>query len=671
VLLYSQERPISGGRGRGMGNLPGAVGGRLSGLSSSFSGSGSDSLEHRDKYEDSITIYFQLPFSAVRNLLDSSIIDFTRRYPIPAHHVSLGNTGTPTRSILFSPTMKSGWDHGMHALDAYHWGAESVRFFNTTRPYTELAYLLGGRTEQIIEITHTQNIKPNWNGSFQYRLINSPGFFKNQKTNTNNYLFTSWYQSINKRYNNYFSIVANAMQTAESGGLKDDQDYLSDPLFNDRFNIPTKLGGDEEFGRNFFSSTINTGNRYSDAAYTLRQQYDFGKKDSIVSDSTVIPLFYPRLRFEHKFSYSVYKLKYIDIPNADNAYFPDSTYYADTYGYTLLSDSVILFDVWKEFINEFNIYQFPDAKNQLQFIKVGAGVQNLKATINNFEGSFYNTYLQGEYRNNTKNQAWDIVAFGKLYLTGFNSGDYEANISLKRFVSKRGGYVDLGFKNVNRTPSFVFDDRSSFYLDAQKSFNKENTTQLNASLFQPALGLRITGNYFLVSNYTYFKEYYKAEQEDALFNLLQIALEKRFKIGKRWIWHTDVYFQKETGSVPVNVPLIFTRNRIGYEGNLGFKKLTIAFGAEIKYHTPYKADGYSPVIGKFFYQDSIRINNRPDIAGYMHFRIRNFRAFIRAENLNTITGQNGFGFRHHNFGAPGYPYPGLNLRLGIYWSFVN
>ena len=33
---------------------------------------------------------------------------------------------------------------------------------------------------------------------------------------------------------------------------------------------------------------------------------------------------------------------------------------------------------------------------------------------------------------------------------------------------------DLGFKNVNRTPSFVFNSKSSFYLDAAKNFNKEN-----------------------------------------------------------------------------------------------------------------------------------------------------------------------------------------------------
>ena len=502
-------------------------------------------------------------------------------------------------------------------------------------------------------------------------------FLRTKKTNHNDYTVTSWFQSVNKRYNNYVAIVANAQQSDENGGLDDKQDYLNDPIYNDRFNIPTRIGGDVEFGRNFFSSTLNVGNRYADLHLMVKQQYDLGKKDSIVSDSSVIPLFYPRLRFEHVFRYSSYKFRFTDY--AYSSYIPDSNFYQDNYNYTLLNDSLLLIDRWKELNNELSIYTFPDAKNQLQFLKLGAVIQNLSAettrvndtTYNLFDGSFYNIIAQGEYRNKTRNRKWDMVASGKLNMAGFNSGDYEINVNLKRFVAKSGGYADLGFRNVNRTPSFVFDRRSSFYFDTPRDFDKENITQISASLFLSKLAARLSGNYFLVSNYTYFKNFYETKQHNGIFNLLQLSLEKRIKIGKRWIWHADVYFQQKTGDIELNLPLIFSRNRIGYEGTLGFRKLNIAFGLEIKYHTPYKADAYSPVLGKFFYQDSIRISNKPDVHAYMHFRIRNFRAFLRAENLNTTTTQNGFGFRDHNFAAPGYPYPGLNIRLGVYWSFVN
>ena len=95
-------------------------------------------------------------------------------------------------------------------------------------------------------------------------------------------------------------------------------------------------------------------------------------------------------------------------------------------------------------------------------------------------------------------------------------------------------------------------------------------------------------------------------------------------------------------------------------------------GAEFKYRTAYKADGYSPVLGQFFYQDSITISNQlPDIAAYVHFRIKPFKAYVRAENLNTARAANGFGFTRNNLVAPGYALPGLQIRVGVYWSFVN
>ncbi|HEU4472789.1 MAG TPA: putative porin, partial [Flavisolibacter sp.] len=175
---------------RGIGNkIPGAGSGQ-SGRPAAGSG-GTDSLQTRNMLEDSITVSIYYLDSPRGYKLDSTINDFTRRYPIPATHIYLGNTGTATRSILFQPDLKAGWDPGFHAYDVYKWKLDKVKFYNTTRPYTELGYILGARGEQMIDILHTQNIRPYWNFSLGYRLINSPGVFRNQKTNHNNYLFTS------------------------------------------------------------------------------------------------------------------------------------------------------------------------------------------------------------------------------------------------------------------------------------------------------------------------------------------------------------------------------------------------------------------------------------------------------------------------------------------------
>lgn len=629
---------------------------------------GGDSLKHRTNLEDSITISFRYLDSTQNYKLDSSIGDFTRRFPIPATHIYLGNTGTAARSLLFSPNFSAGFDPGFHAFDIYTFKLEKVRFFNTTRPYSELNYQLGSRVEQIIEVLHTQNLKPNWNISFNYRLINSPGFFKNQKTNHNNYLFGSWFQSTNKRYNNYFVLLSNKLEAAENGGIQDTADFLNNINYKDRFNIPTQLGGDGSFGTDFFSTKITTGNKYKERTILLRQQYDLGKKDSIVTDSTVVPLFYPRLRFEHSFQYNQHTYLFQD----DVA---DSMYYKKKYDTTLrrIIDTFKIKDSWKEIVNDFSIYQFPDAKNLQQFIKVGIMLQNITGQFAAQKKSFFNTAGHAEYRNKTRNKQWDIEANGKLYFTGLNAGDYEAHISLQRLIGKKLGYIELGFENTSRTPSFIYDSRSSFYfLKTAKDFKKENNTHLFASYFLPSFKFRLSGHYFLVTNYSYITNYFQLQQESSLFNVLQIALQKTIKISKRWNWHTEIYFQQVVGSAPVNVPTIYTRNRIAYEGNLGFKNLDIAIGAEVRYRSPYKADGYSPLLGQFYSQNSIKITNPlPDIAAYLHFRIRPFKAFVRVENLNTARSLGGFGFTNNNLLAPDYALPGMQIRLGVYWGFVN
>lgn len=633
----------------------------------STSGSTTDTFERRNKFEDSITIGYRYLDSSRNYLLDSTINDFYKRFPVPSTYHYLGNPGTAAKSILFAPTSKIGFDPGFHGFDVYKWSLENVRFFTTTRPYTELGYVLGSQAQQIIEILHTQNLKPYWNVSLNYRLINSPGFFKNQRTNHNNYQLTSWYNSPNKRYNNYLVILGNKLQAAENGGIKNDQDYLNDPVYDDRLSVPVKIGAIEGFTTNPFNDQLKTGNRSRDFNFLMRQQYDFGRKDSLVTDSTVIPLFFPRLRFEHTLKTGKYRNQFRDFD-------ADSIFYQTSYGLTLPDqvDTIQRTDQWRELSNDFSIYQFPDAKNLQQFIKAGVEYQILNGDLGNNSESLYNIIGHGEYRNRTRNQKWDMAATGKLYFNGYNAGDYHAYVSLQRLISNKIGSIQVGFENINRSPSFIFDQRSHFYLDEPKSFSKENTTHLFAVINNPALQFQLSADYFLIGNYLYIQDMYKLKQESGLFNLLRFHASKKFTIGKHWSLYSDVYLQQKTGNVALNLPLLFTRNRFLYEGNFGFKNLNLAFGTELRYHTAYKADGYSPFLSQFSFQDSARINNRPDISALLHFRIRSFKAYIRAENLNTLRSNGGsLQFKAHNFAAPDYPYPGMVMRFGIYWSFVN
>jgi hypothetical protein len=648
------------------------------------SGAG-DSLQHRKN--DTITLNFRFLDSSRLQKLDSSIFDYSRKVPQPPSYVNLGNIGTAARNLSFSPNMRSGWDPGWHAYDLYTFKTDETRFYNTTKPYSELGYLLGSKTVQVINILHTQNIRPNWNFSFEYRLINSPGSFQNQNTNHNNYRFSSWYQGKNKRYQNFFILVGNKLEASDNGGIRDFHDL--DSISNlGNLSINVRLGNNIASSQgNPFSTSITTGTKFTTNTYLFRQQYDLGQKDSIVTDSSVIPLFYPRLRMEHTISYTTYHYRFTDeyIPLT---YSLDSSFYANQYNLKYISpvDTFFREASWKDLTNDFSLYQFPDSKNPQQFIKLGASLQLLSGvydTSSLLAGSLidrykklseHNEFVHAEYRNKTRNRKWDIEAFGKLYLTGLNAGDYNAYISLQRYISREIGYLQVGFQNVNRTPSSLFDAASPFYYDSAKpAFSKENTTNIFASLDQPQHHLTLSGAYYLISNYAYLADYYKERQQSAVFNLLQIKVQKMITLHGPWKWRTTTFFQQVAGSSPVHVPLIVSNNQIGYEGSFGYRNLNITFGLDIRYISGYKADGYSPLTGQFYSQSDTTIRQHlPDITGYLHLRIRTFTAYVRTENLNTLqAGPNGFGFTNNNFVAPNYPSPGLLIRIGVFWGFIN
>ncbi|MFT3903254.1 MAG: hypothetical protein QM727_08770 [Niabella sp.] len=546
---------------------------------------------------------------------------------------------------------------------------------------------MGSRAEQFIDLMHTKNIKPNWNVFFRYRMINTPGFFKSQNANHNNYMLTSWYQSENKRYNNYFVIAANKLQSAENGGIVDTTNYMDDPMYSERFRVPTYIGGDAEYSTSFFNTSIKTGNRYNTTNVVLRQQYDLGKKDSLVTDSTVIPLFFPRIRLEHTINYGQYRYNFKDPITATNDFYKEH--------YNMVPDTVsrifYIQDKWRELTNDFSIYTFPEAKNTQQFLKVGAAYQSLQGTLDSLKTSEFNIIGHGEYRNRTRNKKWDMLAAGRFYFAGMNAGDYDVTASVESLLGRKIGSLKLGFQNTNRTPSFISSDTlSSFYLLKQTipigntddsvtqkiaiNLNKENITHLYAEIYQPLLKLSLSAHYYLVNNYVYYTDYYKINQA-GLFNVLRISASKVFETGrkKQWKWYADVHFQQTIGNAAVQLPTIFTRHRFAYEGSLGFPNLNLAAGLEAKYRTSYKANGYSPVLGQFFYQNEVTPSYKmPDITAFVHFRIKSFKMFIRAENLNTFGKVNSnWGWLNNNYGVPGYPYPGFILRLGVFWGFVN
>lgn len=624
-------------------------------------GSGSKMTNDTTKHThdvDTLTITYRRLGEPTDFRIDSSIADFNGPFlHLPANYVFLGNNGSPARSITFNPRMQSGFDAGFHSFDAYGFSHENARIYTTNRPYTELTYMVGSQKEQQIGLLHTQNRTDRFNFGFEYDKVFAPGYFRSQATNQDIYRITARFNSKNKRYNALLSYFFNKYNNGENGGIRADS-QLTDSRYSQRQTLDVNLGNYSTTSSSLFSTTIPVKTSYQQTGFMLVQQYDWGKGDSIhVNDTTDIYKFDPVFRVQYTFKYSNDDYRFLDGQ-------PDTSFYARHYNWAFSGDTILARHNWHTLSNDFSLIQFPIRGNLAHFFNVGARYDNISGTFLDASINFSNLAVHGEYRNKTRNKLWDLSAKGEFYVAGQNIGDYNVSAMLSRYLNPTLGNIHLSFSNVNREASYVYKYFSSTY-DTWYNSNlaKENITQLQFAAESSKLKYNLAVNYFVIGNYTYFKDYYQSAQAPAVFNLLQVILSKHFSKG-HYNWYADFAFQQVHGDGRVNIPTLWTRHRLAYENKL-FNNLNLMTGIEAKYNTSYYADDYSPVTGQFVYQTTQRVQYYfPDLAAFVHFRIKSLSAFIRGENLNTF-------FAKNNFAGPAYPYNNFSFRLGIRWWFIN
>lgn len=626
-------------------------------------GGGTDSLQKRDKSEDSISINYRLYNSLVIQTMDTSVNDFYSKFILPYSNYHLGNLGNASKSYLFNPLQNGGWDAGFRAYEVYNYTLEQTPFYKTTKPYTELGYLLGGKGEQLIEILHTQNKTQQFNYNFAYRFSNAPGNLKNQHANLNNMRIAANYQSKRKRYASYWVILLNKSASSENGGLINSG--LIDSLsLNNPYELETRIGISGTSFRNPFNTNIATGSTYKENSFVWKQSYDLGQKDSIVKDTITTYLFYPRLRFQNEIKYQTNQFQFSDAN-------PDGYKYNQYFNYDVSGSNLLYFkDNWKRLNNEFSLISYPEKTNPNQFLQVGAGYMQMTYDDTLSSWSKHDIYGLAIYKNKTKNQRWDLLASGQLYLNGYHAGDYNAMFSLSSLINQKGAKLKLWMQNSNRTPSFNRIGITSFPILQIKGMAKENVIELGGLWEQPKNGLSIHGQYKLIQNFQYFGSGYQPMVYDKTLSYLRGTVAHQLKLSRYWNWYNELTFQIVDPNAPLHLPLVFTRQRLAFEGNF-FKNLYLSTGLELIYHATYQPDSYMPLTGQFYLQDQFTTNNRPIANVFLNFRIKRFKGFVRMEQLNTLlASSNQLGTRYH-FTAPNYPGTGTWLRVGIWWNFIN
>jgi hypothetical protein len=630
-------------------------------------------------------VYFETLQSAMQRKPDTSLHFFQRRPFVSTWARDMGNPGSPVYNLQFTPDNRVGPSLGYHIFDAYRFSLDSLPFYNTTRPYSVFSYTLGSRLEQVAGISHSQNIRPNWNFMVEYRKINMPGFYKIQRNNNDNARLTTSYKSLNKRYVMYAGLVYNKEQHDENGGIVNDSE-----LSNDRYTDRKTL--DVVYQNTAYSVTRSTiSNMQRDLGVVLQHSYTWGPVDTVYNaDSTQYTYtLKPRFSIMHKMQLSTEKHLYKDLAPDSVRYVPFfNTAFAHTGSayYILNGDSVVTQQKWFWIDNKLLLNGFIGNPGSPLTFSAGVGnrydefVVTPAYNVNLDRSKIVSNYLAGEIKKEAlKPGQWGYGAHLLFYLTGDYAGNFDLDASIgKDLNNNKGGFI-AGFRQMLGSSPYSYTNYENRYAQLSWSFKNESITMAYASLDIRKINLQAGVRNYILDNYIYLNADRMPTQYGIAFNVGQAWLRKMFRLGNFYI-DNELTYQQTTDNAPVNIPQLMGRHQFSYERAMFKQALKIATGVEVRYNTAYHPAGYDAQLNRFFYQDKVYVNNTPELSVFLNFRVKHFRAFIMADQLNQIFARNTLlytGVPVYNFfgtgttNTPMYAAQNFMLRFGFSWVLIN
>ncbi len=558
-----------------------------------------------------------------------------------------GNLGGAYLSNSFFDRDPNSDFYFYRSFDAYAKFPETIRYFNTTTPYTLLDYSQSEnknvRTESRFNVFHSQNANSKFNFSFLYDQAKSTGQYQLQETKFHTIGLNTTY--ISDRFNSHFNVLFNRHEAQENGGLQPDQDL------NEYDETETYLVNLADARSKLQNNTVSLVNEYK-VGKTVEAKTEKGES---------YEKFRPITGFIHQIEYSGNKRFYLD-SEASSDFYPSAIYDSDstrdTISYNRLTN-----------IFQLKFYESPDRKFTFgkrafvayDAITVGIPGPESYATV---KENYHNLYVGGGI-SRIEGEFWKWNAEGKIYLTGFRSGQTELSAYIYKPLKIGKDTTSLyvaGELNTIVPDPFMQKYRSNHYQWSNQ-FNNTNEmiirSRINSKKYNVTIGL----NYALISNYIYNNSSAHPDQGSKEMLVLSTYANKDM-ISRHWLIRTQLLWQNTTQADYLHLPAFTGYLSVGYKTVIS-KVMHTVLGFDVRYHTEFFADAYEPATGRFYWQNEQKIGNYPFIDLHANLKLKRTRAFFQLKNAGT-------GFLPGDFwSAPDYPLYRRTFRLGIAWSFYD
>lgn len=542
----------------------------------------------------------------------------------------------------------------------YTYMPETLPFYNTKTPYTELAYygtLFANRqkSEDNIRFLHTQNFTPSFNFTILYQRNGGGGLLQNEKTDFRTFSITGNY--LGKNYIAQGGYLFSRLKRQENGGVEDLK-MISDTTIDVR-TVPIYLSdANSIMRRNTFFITHS----YGVPIRWKAQRDSLGNKIADTLSTGEGTATY----FGHYGEYSVYSRSYTDnITDSVGRSLYRNIFLLNP---TTTADSARVMNLENRFFLKIQPW---NAESVVSNLDGGIGHQMLN--FYGFKPEFFISGNQNKTYNNIyayfgaggkfrKYFAWNARA--KADVAGYYKGNFSLDAAM-RFSSwavKDGIHLTAKFSSSIRKPSYFLNNYTSNHHLFDFDFDKTTTTRIEGKLEIPHWGLEASVGYTLLNKNVYLDTLCIPTQNNDAMSILSAYIAKNIKVGPL---HLDnrVLFQTSSKQEVIPLPKVAVNLRYYLEFYAVKNILNVQFGADMTYNTKYYAQAFDPALGMFYNQERYKIGNNPYIDVFVNLQWKRACIFVKCENVLQGTPNNEY------YSTYRYIRPQRALKLGIWWPF--
>ncbi len=562
------------------------------------------------------------------------------------YYLGIGVAGHPHLALYPTPGTPLASSLIGEPFPAYAKRLGNVRFYQTRTPYSLLAYHSSLNNDYVVRATHTQNIMPGWNVSFDYTLMRPDGIYTATYAKDHFLDATTNYFSQDSRLQAKAAVVWNSIRNDENGGLTDDG-YFTGNYSTNYAGMPVNI--------------YNLQSRHNDLAlmggvsYSLVPQFEqYRHRDSIAAsmgvDSTVV--------------YDT--IEVIDTIPLRQPHVLNAGSWGAEVTYDRRKRVAVDSTMWREYsaclfwTND--VYPDHRWRNPL---KVTVGIQP-RYTFVDIAGDTlgYRSWLDPFARVEVALGRGSLTAEGEMRKALMSTSRQDSRFAatfLFPFDSARATILEAKAVMTSRTPELMlvhFAERSNSVLKPVK------TALVGAQFrYKDVVDLSVQATHY--DHNTWFDTTLLAVEGAAPLWLYQARLTTRLQLG--WM-HLDMQhlLQHSTDTAQMPVPMFATKNSLYADVTLFRGALRAQLGVDIRYHTMFYSPNYDPYTGLFYHQRTARVGGYLWGDVFLNLQLKRASFYVKAGHLNALWEE-----ERKYFHLPHYPGRGFAFFYGITWKFFD